>query len=114
LGNGVGNVVNFSHAFFGLMMHLRSQQQWRHKKLPAPNSESLNPASRKLHDAGTCIGNGFVKWQQLEKQSLQFLTSLTKQTAADTPTLVGKFQGFQGISVSFRLFNVALISSHQN
>jgi len=45
-GNGVGSVVNFSHAFFGLMMHLRSEQQWRHKLLSAPRSHFPHPSSR--------------------------------------------------------------------
>lgn len=80
--DGVGNVVNFSHAFFGLMMHLRSQHRRsssNNNPYYGPNSSSSSafPSAVKWN-AATCNGNN------LRKQSLQFtvLMSITKTNSS--------------------------------
>lgn len=90
--DGVGNVVNFSHAFFGLMMHLRSQHRRSSSSSSNsnpyydPNSSSIScsalPSAVKWN-AATCNGSR-ASGNNLRKQSLQFtvLMSITKTNSS--------------------------------
>lgn len=90
--DGVGNVVNFSHAFFGLMMHLRSQHRRSSSSSSNsnpyydPNSSTIScsafPSAVKWN-AATCNGSR-ASGNNLRKQSLQFtvLMSITKTNSS--------------------------------